>query len=318
MSFNHVMVSELPQPAETDLHNQSQSADFPWKLDGIPVRREVYDLGTEMRRSFKGYRFHATKRTGNRIVRITYKDGVEKHCYTDVQVYIDGSDYVVGRIGYGKSYGIKEADKATYMIHSRKIENEKFATHRDQYYMAFVGDIKRAVKLSLTKLTPYSPKEMAGLTYRDFRHSIEEVRSNLRSTLHSVLSPLRDSAVLLTELKGLIAQGVQFSTTEFTRAAEQVIKAEQEYESVRHKPMHGYYVYVRMVGDHQWVDVIDAMDMQTRSSVDSYTHTSFPAEDLPEDIQGKIAVLSMATIGQYMQGVGRRVSEKAFWIERDV
>lgn len=318
MSFNHVLVSDLSQPTEHDLHNQSQSADFPWKLDGIPVRREVYDLGTEMRRSFKGYRFHANKRMGNRVVRIVYKDGIEKYCYADVQVYIEGSDYVVGRIGYGNSYGIKAADKNTYMIHSRKIENDKFAEHRDQYYMSFVGDIKRAVKLSLTKLTPYSPKEMAGLTYRDFRHSIEEVRSNLRSTLHSVLSPLRDNAVLLTELKGLIAQGVQFSTTEFTRAAEQVIKAEQEYESVRHKPMHGYYVYVRMVGDHQWVDVIDAMDMQTRSSVDAYTHTSFPAEDLPEDIQGKVAVLAMAQINQYMQGVGRRVSEKAFWIERGV
>lgn len=316
MSFNHMMVSDLPQPAETDLHNQSQSADFPWKLDGIPVRREVYDLGTEMRRSFKGYRFHATKRTGNRIVRITYKDGVEKHCYTDVQVYIDGSDYVVGRIGYGKSYGIKEADKATYMIHSRKIENEKFATHRDQYYMAFVGDIKRAVKLSLTKLTPYSPKEMAGLTYREFKENITDVRDSIRGALNGVLSPLQSMKVLLPELKGLIAQGVQFSTPEFRTAAERVIAVEREWEAVRNKPMHGYYVYVRMVGDHQWVDVIDALDMQSRSRVEEYTHTSFPAEDLPEDIQGKIAVLSMATVGQYMQGVGRRVSEKAFWIER--
>ncbi len=61
MSFNHILVSDLPQPAETDLHNQSQSADFPWKLDGIPVRREVYELGTLLRQSYHGFRFHAQR-----------------------------------------------------------------------------------------------------------------------------------------------------------------------------------------------------------------------------------------------------------------
>lgn len=316
MSFNHMMVAEMHQPSEHDLHSQSQSADFPWKLDGIPVRREVYDLGTELRRSFKGYRFHAAKRMGNRIAQILYKDGVIKHCYADVQVYIDGSDYVVGRIGYGDSYGMRQ--KTAYMVQSRKINNEKFAEHRDQYYMSFVGDIKRAVKVGLTKLTPYSPKEMAGLTYRQFKENIGDVRHNIRESLSGVLSPLQSTNVLLPELKGLIAQGVQFSTPEFQAAAEKVITAEREWEAVRNKPMHGYYVYVRMVGDHQWVDVIDALDMQARNYVDDYPHTSFPVEDLPEDIQGKVSVLSMATIGQYMQGVGRRVSEKAFWIERDV
>ena len=318
--MNNILVSQLAAPTASDLHNDPACADWPFKLDGIPVRREVYELGNELRRSFAGYRFHASRngRFNNHVKRVQAPDGKFQAFYTDVTVYIEGSDYAVGRIGYGSDYGLKMADKMTYMIHSRKIQNEKFADHREQYNMAFVGDLKKAVKMSLTKLTPYSPKEMAGLTYSDFKYGIEEVRSNLRSTIHSLLSPLREASVMLTELKGLMAQGVQFTTPEFTRAAEQILKAEQEYEAVRHKPIHGYYVYVRMVGDHQWVDVIDALDMQARSSVDSYAHTSFPAEDLPEDIQGKIAVLAMAQINQYMQGVGRRVSDKAFWIERDV
>ena len=49
MSFNHMMVSEFTEPDSRDLHNQEQSVDWPWKLDGIPVRKEVYDLGNEMR-----------------------------------------------------------------------------------------------------------------------------------------------------------------------------------------------------------------------------------------------------------------------------
>lgn len=318
MSFDHILVSNLLKHTD-DAVNSPEWKDFPWKLDGIPVRRQVYDLGTELRRSFNGYRFHASANgpNCNHVVQVNYSDNVTKRCYADVYVYIEGSDYVVGRIGYGNSYGIERADKATYMIYSRKIRNEKFSERREQYHMSFVSDIKRATKAALTKLTPYSPKEMAGLTFREFKHDIENVRSNLRGSLGGVLSPLRDNNVLMTELKGLIAQGVQFSTPEFRAAAEKAIAAEREWEAVRHKPMHGCYVYVRMVGDRQWVDVINALDMGARSQVDSYTHTSFPVEDLPEDIQGKVSVLAMAQIDQYMQGVGRRVSEKAFWIERN-
>ena len=38
--------------------------------------------------------------------------------------------------------------------------------------------------------------------------------------------------------------------------------------------------------------------------------------DLPDDIKGKLAVLTIATHEQYMEQVGRRVSEKSFWVER--
>ena len=312
-NFEHLLVSQLHKPNNSDLHEQSN--DFPWKLDGIPVRRELYDLGNEMRRSFAGYRFHAARVDGNKIIRITYRDGIEKNCYGDVMVYIDGSDYVVGRIGYGKSYGVTQSETPTYMINSRKIENDKFAEHRVQYNMSFVKDLKRALKLALTKLTPYSAKEMAGVTLLDFYSNLQNVRGRANTKLIKVIEPLQNQAVLLSELKGLMSQGVHFSTPEFHTAAQQVLQAEQEWEELRRKPMQGYYVYIRMVGDAQWADVVDVTDIGNRN-LDAYPYTSFPAQDLPEDIQGKVAVLSMAQINQYMQGVGRRVSEKAFWIER--
>lgn len=316
MAFKHKLVSDLSKPSEHDLHNQSQSADYPWKLDGIPVRREVYDLGTELRRSFKGYRFHAAECMGNHIVRITYKDGMEKHCYADVQVYIEGSDYVVGRIGYGTTYGLKKADKPVYMIHSRKIRNDKFSPVREQYHMSFVGDLKRAVKLSLTKLTPYSPKEMANITMYGFKVHIEGVRRGVRDSVLGLLSPLHNHDILKLEMRNLIAQNTVFVTEEFQRAAARFIEAEEEWNKVRNKPIHGYYLYVRMVGDEQWVDIVEVTDAQDCRTVDHCPVMSTPVSNVPEDIQGKVAVLSMADRGQYMQGVGMRVSDKAFWLER--
>jgi hypothetical protein len=313
--MKHVLVSSLKAPTDRDLHNDPQSADWPFKLDGIPVRREVYDLGTELRRSYHGFRFHAT-RGDNSVVQVQSDEGVVKKFYTDVTVYIEGSDYVVGVIGHGKKYGIKEVDKSVYMIQSRKINNEKFAPHRDQYWMSFVADHKKAVRLALSKLVPYSPKEMANITISDFKDHIEQVRNTVRSGVHGLISPLSDRNILMREMRNLIAQNTMFVTEEFQRAAAGFIKAEEEWNEVRNKPVHGYYVYVRMVGSEQWVDIVEATDAQKYHSVEHCPVTSMPVSDVPEDIQGKVAVLSMGALGQYMQGVGVRTTEKSFWLER--
>ena len=316
MSMKHVLVSTLKAPTDRDLHNDPQSADWPFKLDGIPVRREVYDLGTELRRSYHGFRFHATR--GENSVLQVKADVSEawKKFYTDVTVYIEGSDYVVGVIGYGKKYGIKEVDKSVYMIQSRKINNEKFAPHRDQYWMSFVADHKKAVRLALSKLVPYSPKEMANITISDFKDHIEQVRNTVRSGVHGLISPLSDRNILMREMRNLIAQNTMFVSEECQRAAAGFIKAEEEWNEVRNKPVHGYYVYVRMVGSEQWVDIVEATDAQKYHSVEHCPVTSMPVSDVPEDIQGKVAVLSMGALGQYMQGVGVRTTEKSFWLER--
>jgi hypothetical protein len=316
MSYKHVLTSTLKAPTDRDLHNDPACADWPFKLDGIPVRREVYELGNELRRSYHGFRFHATR--GDNSIMQVVKDGDDtpKKFYTDVTVYIEGSDYVVGVIGHGRKYGIKEVDKSVYMINSRKIQNEKFAEHRDQYFMSFVNDHKKAVRLALSKLVPYSPKEMANISIYDFKQHIEGVRADVQRGVSSLVSPLSDRNILMREMRNLIAQNTMFVTEEFQRAAAGFIKAEEEWNEVRNKPVHGYYVYVRMVGDEQWVDIVEATDAQKYRSVDHCPVTSTPVSDVPEDIQGKVAVLSMADIGQYMQGVGVRTTEKSFWLER--
>lgn len=318
MGMQHVLVSQLGAPAAADVHNDPANADWPHRLDGIPVRREVYELGEKLRRSYHGFRFHAARNgVFSNNVRMV-QDGLNntKRFYTDVTVYIEGSDYVVGRIGYGSNYGLRDSDKLTYMIHSRKIENEKFADHREQHHMTFVSDVDKAARVALAKLVPYSPKEMADITLNDFKDHIETTRNEVRQKYYGPLSKLQDRNILARELKNLLAQNAMFVTEEFQEAARQFIQAERDWEEVRNKPVHGFYVYVRLVGEEQWVDIVEATDAQTYRNVQHCPVQSMPVGDVPEDIQGKIAVLSMANRGQYMAEVGMRVSDKAFWLER--
>ena len=68
----------------------------------------------------------------------------------------------------------------------------------------------------------------------------------------------------------------------------------------------------------QWADVVDVPDVGNRSShtVEACPITSMNINDLPDDIKGKLSVLTIAKNNQYMEQVGRRVSEKSFWVER--
>ena len=319
MAFKHVLVSELKSPTERDLHSQEQLTDWPYKVDGIPVRKEVRDLCMELRKSYSGYRFHAGRGgLGNIQAHIAFTDGVTKTVYSDVHVYIEGSDYIVGRVGYGKRYGINESDTPMYMVHSRKINNEKFGDHREQYYMSFAKDFKKALKVALSKLTPYSPREMATNNFLNFKADIQQVRSASQGKLNNILSPLQDRNVLLMEMRNLMTANVQFATPQFIEAAAQITQADKDWEEMKRKPFNAYYVYVRMVGDEQWVDVVDVPDVNNRTSnsVETCPITSMNINDLPEDIKGKLAVLTIASHEQYMEQVGRRVSDKSFWVER--
>lgn len=315
MSYEHKLVSALSAPVSNDLHANPTLVDWPHKLDGIPVRREVHDLGVELRRSYHGFRFHASSKD-NRILQVQSDEGVVKKFYTDVTVYIEGSDYVVGVIGHGKKYGIKEAAKAVHMVQSRKIVNAKFNDDREQYHMMFASDPKKALRTALSKLVPYSPKEMADISLHDFKGHVSKVRNDIHSEIGGLISPLMDYNTMMSEMRSLIAQNTMFVTERFQRAAAGFIAAEAASSAVRNKPIHGYYVYVRMVGEEQWVDIVEATDAQRYHRVADCPVTSMPVSDVPEDIQGKVAVLSMATIGQYMQGVGVRATEKSFWLER--
>ena len=319
MSFSHVLVSSLQAATERDLHSQEQVADWPHKIDGIPVRKELLDLCKELRKSYSCYRFHAGRGgRGNSQVNIAFTDGVQKTVYSDVHVYIEGSDYIVGRVGFGKRYTLNESDKPIYMVESRKINNEKFGEHRDQYYMSFAQDFKKATKVALAKLTPYSPREMAFINFSDFKEDVSNVRQRSLSKLNGVLSPLQDRNVLLTEMRNLITANVHFATPQFIEAAEQITQADKDWEEMKRKPFNAYYVYVRMVGDEQWVDVVDVPDVYSRNthSVATCPITSMNIESLPDDIKGKLAVLTIATHNQYMEQIGRRVSDKSFWVER--
>ena len=317
MAYKHILVSDLHTPKSDDLHESEELQGWPHVVDGVPVRRELAELCHTLRKIHSGYRFHAEKRN-HKQVNVQFSDGVVKRLYSDLTVYIEGADYTVGRIGYGKTFGMEPVEDPVYMIHSRRINNEKYAAHRDQYHMSFAKDLKKATKTALGKLTPYSPKEMALISFPLFQSDLKDVYWEAHTKLNKIVDPLAERSVLLTEVRNLIAMGVSFSTSEFIEAAKQVVQADKDWEAMKVHKFDAYYIYVRLVGGQQWVDVVETPDARVRKDyeIEKLSVTSMPIDDLPDDVKGKLAVLSIATNDQFMEGVGRRVSDKSFWVER--
>jgi hypothetical protein len=45
--------------------------------------------------------------------------------------------------------------------------------------------------------------------------------------------------------------------------------------------------------------------------------TTYYADELPEEIAGRVSVLNILEEGQYVARVGQKIDETTFWIEKD-
>lgn len=320
--MEHVLTTKL-KPSVLDLHDRTNVSDWPHKVDGIPMQKQLKDLCTELRRSYAGFKFFAMSQGSmcNRHTLITIRNendytDITRELYADVWVYIAGQDYAVGRIGFGSRYGVKEEANASYVVESREICNKKFNDGRAQYNMIFSKDLKKALKAALANLTPYSAKEMGQLSHHDYRRNLIDERNKVRTLLNDTVDKITHREILIKEVTALIDQGVVFNTPEFVMVASQVKQLVKDNQAIQDKPTDSYYVYVRMVGDEQWVDVVDVPNAWQYCNLQDCTMMSMPMADVPDDIQGRLAVLLMAETDQYMPTIGRRTSDKSFWVER--
>jgi hypothetical protein len=282
-------------------------------LDGIPMKSQLYDLCTKLRAKFPKVKFHCNS-DHNKINR-------QDLLVTDVLVYVDDCDYVLGRIGHGY-YGVNtNNDVPEFMVESRKISNDKYAEYRDQYHRVFTRDIDKAVKNAQRYLLPYSPAELLIAGFPTFKDALEGKRYVANRDFERELDPVRGYHVLASELENLVNKGVEFSTSHFQLHAKEIVAKFQRMKELTHKQTRSYFITIRTVGNMQMADVAACKDPRGKlPTTDDFFEDTFQVlnvDDLPEDIKAKVATLMMVDTHQYIEGVGQRATERSFWVERD-
>ena len=307
MSYNHIRVDAIEKNTKVVLANEanlmrtmSESDSLLTKVDGIPVPPRLANFCAEIRKV-------------NRYV----KFGVVRNRGHELYAYMDGQAYAMMKIGHG-NYSKGSSNTYKYMVYARMIKNEKFRDDNDQYHMATAENLDRAMKNVKKYMRPYSPVECAEMTFDWVRSRFSLVVSNVSSELYDTKNDIISSAHLRNELFHMIDVGYEFLSEEFKGMIVKWRNKHREDQVSRGRALHAYYVNVRIHRDEMVCDVIEVLDAQKRPRLEPHMPvTTYKMEELPEDIAGNLAALSMVGDDHYVDGVGLRVDSATFWVQRN-
>jgi hypothetical protein len=111
--------------------------------------------------------------------------------------------------------------------------------------------------------------------------------------------------------------GYEFLSEEFRGMIAKWRDKYREDQVSRGRALHAYYVNVRIHREEMVCDVIEVLDAQKRNRLDPHAAViTYKMEELPEDIAGNLAALSMVGDDHYVDGVGFRVDSATFWVQK--
>ena len=282
--------------------------------DGMLIPRQLHNFMAVLRNQMRGIEFGINAHCGQEFIG-------GRHCYVEVWAYFPNEPYLMGRIGYGDPTVNKDATSKQYWVYSRTISNQKFAEHRDQYYMKTGKDLGKMVKEAKRHLRPYSPVECAQETASRFLSSVSDGANNVRNRQQNAEYKIKTHDNLFRELKHLYTlsedEQYQFLSSDLRSAIGTLIKADEEWRTESVRPVPAAFVSVNVIRGEQRFDVVEVDNAKGTWSKMNKTTKYYYNHDIPEDLMGKLSVLSILDVGGYTERVGQRVSETMFWVELD-
>jgi len=236
-------------------------------------------------------------------------------------VYYPDEPYPMGYIGHG-DFRTEVVGDAMYMVASRTITNDKYATYQDQHYMKMTINIATAIRNAKRFLRNFSPREIARAHLGGVTNKAKDSEGSAGSEYRNAMRKLFDhesnhSNKMLTELRNLMDTGHEFVDASFGAELTTMFSLLDEYKALKDKPIHCYFVRVFEKFGKQTFDVCMIDDIHTNKynakvSEDFQRYT----DDLPEDIMGKLAMLNMVESDTYVDDVGYRADESVFYVVR--
>jgi len=199
-------------------------------------------------------------------------------------------------------------------VQSPRIRNDKYSSDRTQHYMWTSINPKRALSNALGALrshTPiavakyYAPNVASKVWHSDYegQDKVSKVRGNV----------IRHGS-LEQELRGIVASGYTFINAEFSDRVTAFLHEADEY-AFRQQKVDMLYVRAYMLGEQQVFDTVPIINMHKHYEFTVEESSLRYTEDtLPDDIRGKLSMLLMVAMKEYVDDVGMRVNEEVFYV----
>ena len=235
-------------------------------------------------------------------------------------VYAEDELFVRGWVGWG-DFQTSRYGQNKFVVSARGIINCKYTDHSEQYCMKMSLAMAPTLKVAKRTLTKYTPHEVEQIYRRTVRDKVHDKRERLRSQERSALSSTGIAAYgpakekMVRELGHLAMSGHTFTDPDFGQNVQLLLETKEALSCLPDVvPMDFVHIYPT-----PWetrADILAVPDALTMYGQTPQMCT-WVAEELPENVMGKIAVMQMCEDEQYVDGVGLRVNESTFYLHKE-
>jgi hypothetical protein len=202
-------------------------------------------------------------------------------------------------VGTLRDCGLDKKDKQTYEVRSRLINNEKYASHNDDYFSRTTNDPKKIGKFLKDYFKPFTPTEIAQKSVRRFEGHDDEWRDEYRYKLREVVAV--EPTELFAEVQYLVALGVEFNSDKFKRIVTEGMPMFTEHMRRKNESRKTTHIFINP-------------DDSIQASYGDITNTYQTLEGMPEHMQQQVAMLRMVESDTFIAEVGMKVSANTYWI----
>jgi hypothetical protein len=251
-----------------------------------------------------------------------------KYCVTgehEAWVYREGDTYAMGKITYADVTDSR-LSHYTYNVISPNIVNNKYS-HGWRQHLASSVNLKKAVKNATRYLRPLSMKHVVELSGKGARQKAIEAVEAARNQVHNTAGELTRELFstrktshdnkLQRELRRMVDAGYEFLDAEFGAQLKAAFTALDELKQSRETNTDIYTIvdaFTSVTGKQMFRLIRDQELSWYTPDIDPNRIETYEQSDLPEDIAGKLAVLSMTADDTYVEGVGYRAAPTLYYI----
>ncbi len=235
-----------------------------------------------------------------------------------VYVYLPSDLYAMGWVGCNDYRVFAEGSRTnTLGVYSHTIQNDKYASHNDQHHMLMSTNPKRAIKNALSHLRPYTPKELNNCFAYPVVRKVRDTNYENQEKVEDAQNAVTKHKQLQAELRAVVASGYQFVDADFSSKVAAFLSEVDEY-ALQASEVHMFFVRAYVSNGQQLFDVtfLENAHNSWNYKVSDEPAERYTSDTLPEHLSGKLSVLMMCELDEYVDGVGIRMNDGVFYVNQ--
>lgn len=339
MAYEHIKVSDIiesTQGVKERVANSEFTKNPPdpkvadisrvKRYDTIPVHGGLYEFMEQLRKEIPSIQFgthRGVRGIDHNIATDPDSNYFNVRVVCEMYAYLPDDVYALGKIGFSDYCTTRAKDGVmrtpSYMVSAFRVENTKYDEYREQYRMLMSKNLSTAVSNAKKYLRQYSPQNLVAVVSNKVSDSLGMYLYRKKRASDEARNKLGSESVV-KELKNMVASGYTFLHSEVEEYIKTAITMYDDYEQHRNKKVAGNFVSVSNQLGVQMFDVIRVEDATYLDKIKSQitmdgTAIRYRGDEMPEDLMGRVAVLSMAQSEDYIEGVGNRLGDTIFWVQ---